>query len=407
MSYEDTPQSFRLALDGNEANTTQRVGSNVYAYEILQRLHAYSKRDQVSCQVLLSTQPVADLPKEHTYWRYQVITPSFLWTQWALPKYLYQHRSEIDLFFTPGHYAPRLSSVPYISSVMDLAFLEYPHQFRLKDRWQLKLWTKYSVQRAQHVITISKFSKSQIIKHYQLLPENITVAYPAVDQLTQSDQTRFAQLKKKFKLSSHYLIYIGTLQPRKNLVKLIAAFDKLHQTMQLTLSQSKVSRADQRLIKHQDLQLVIAGKQGWLAQPILNAVAQAQQLNRIILTDFVPDGDKQTLLQNSTGLVLVGEYEGFGIPALEAMHSNTVPIVSNSSSLPEVVGKAGVLVSPHNVSSIHDGIIELLSMTASQKARLKRVGRQQAKSFTWNASATLIWEKLLSTTNQTKHSASP
>src|SRR5690606_28350242 len=106
--------------------------------------------------------PVRDFPKQRPGWKYVIIKPRTLATQWALPIQLWKDRNTVDIFFTPGHYAPRFCPVPYVSSIMDLAFVHFPNQFRIKDLYQLKYWTRYSVKKARHVITISNFSKSDI-----------------------------------------------------------------------------------------------------------------------------------------------------------------------------------------------------------------------------------------------------
>ena len=149
-------KTIYLAIDGNEANVEKRVGSNVYAFEILQQFYEQCKKSsQWQITVLLAREKVPDLPQPRKNWTYIYLQPQKLWTQWALPIHLFLHRRDYDLFFTPGHYAPRFSSVPYISSVMDLAYLHFPQQFRPEDLLQLKSWTKYSVNKAKKVLTIS------------------------------------------------------------------------------------------------------------------------------------------------------------------------------------------------------------------------------------------------------------
>ena len=141
---------IRIAIDGNEANIPNRVGSNVYAFEILHQLWQLTKKaSKFSCVVLLAGEPVADLPPARKNWQYKIIKPTRLWTQWALPLHLFWQQRAYDVLYTPSHYAPRISAVPYVSSVMDLAFLEFPEQFKKNDLYQLKQWTQYSVRRAE------------------------------------------------------------------------------------------------------------------------------------------------------------------------------------------------------------------------------------------------------------------
>ena len=114
------------AIDGNEANVESRVGSNVYAFELLQALEEKTRDNPtIAVTVLLSSPAKSFLPVERQGWKYQVVGPQKFWTQWALPLHLFAKRKQYDIFFTPGHYAPRIASIPYVSSVMDTTYLDY------------------------------------------------------------------------------------------------------------------------------------------------------------------------------------------------------------------------------------------------------------------------------------------
>ena len=175
-----------IGIDGNEANVKKRVGSNVYAYNILCQLHKIRKSTDykagkariIKFKIYLNSKPLNDLPKQTSWWQYKVLKPKFLWTQWRLPLELYLRESKPDVFFTPGHYAPRFCPVPSVISIMDLAFLEYPKSFRKKDLHQLINWTDYSVRNAAHILTISEYTKKDIVKFYKVSEDKITVTYP-------------------------------------------------------------------------------------------------------------------------------------------------------------------------------------------------------------------------------------
>lgn len=381
--------TYHLAIDGNEANVGQRVGSNVYAYEVLKSLEKlFQTTPEVKVTVLLSHAPQTDLPKMRTGWRYRVVGPRPLWTQFGLPLHLFFHQREYDLFFTPGHYAPRISSVPYISSVMDLAFLHFPEQFKPKDTLQLTNWTAYSVQNAAKVITISEFSKQDIVKQYQFKPENIVVAYPAssspVKPLLHS---RAQALLKKHGISDDFFVYVGTLQPRKNLIRLIEAFEAFCRN-----SDHKKSKT----------QLVIAGKIGWLANDIVERIKNSPVSKRIIMTGFVSEQFKALLYERSIATLQVGLYEGFGIPPLEAMQYGSLPIVANTSSLPEVVAEAGLLVDPASYQDIAKAMTKVSSMKHKDKAQFRKKARQQLKKFSWEHTATTIWQTMKQVISETR-----
>jgi glycosyltransferase involved in cell wall biosynthesis len=388
-------KKIHLAIDGNEANVSQRVGSNAYAYELLWAFEELTaSQSDIEVTVLLARPGVKDLPKERDGWKYRIFGPSFFWTQFALPFHLFFKRQVYDVLFTPGHYAPRISSVPYVSSVMDLAFLYFPNQFRKSDLVQLREWTRYSVKHAKKIVAISQFTKHDIVKHYHQKPNKIVVAYPGlnVKYLPLYKERDRHQLFRKWKLNYPYILYVGTLQPRKNLVRLIEAFEEVIASA-ATENKKKKNRklTDDRT---SSLQLVIAGKVGWLANDILKRVEKSPYKKQIILTGYVTEKEKAILYRESLCTVLVGLYEGFGIPALEAMAFNSIPIVSSTTSLPEVVGDAGILVDPLNTKDISQALRQVLDFSAKERAQLLRKGRQQLKKFHWRDSAKIVLETL-------------
>ena len=393
-------QKIKIAIDGNEANKIDRVGSNVYAFEIIKALEKIIQKEPVEVIIYLSSKPVNDLPQERRGWKYQVIKPAKFWTQWRLPIELFLKRHEIDVFFTPGHYAPRISSVPYISSVMDLAFLKFPKQFKRRDQQQLKNWTYYSVKNASHVITISKSTQKDIQQFYHISSDKISIAYPALNKSRRRrrrNMTQDAKVMKKFGIDSPYILYVGTIQPRKNLIRLVEAYEKLVRKLQGDKLKKKQKRLKKRSKKPNldNLKLVIAGKVGWLADETLAAINQSKLKNRIILTGFVNEVKKDALFAHAKCLALVGLYEGFGMPALESLWHRCVPVVSKTSSLPEVVGKAGIKVNPESVISIMRGLDAALHMTTAQQKEFERAAAKQLKKFSWERSAQHILRQLI------------
>lgn len=402
MAKSTTASPLHFAIDGNEANVSQRVGSNVYAFKIIEQLEVLTEdQPQLQVTVLLRRPPVKDLPKPRSGWQYQVVKPSLLWTQLAAPIHLFLNSHRYDLFFTPGHYAPRLSAVPYVSSVMDLAFLQFPDQFHYTDLIQLKHWTKYSVKKARRVVTISDFSKADLIKQYHLPAEKIDVVYPAVEPESPASNQEVAAFFKKHRLRKPYFIFVGTFQPRKNLQKLVAAYELFCRQIssQQVFSHSR-NRSSNGQSGIQLPQLVLAGKSGWLADDILQRIKQSPFYDYIILPGFVPDNLKPALYERAVASILVGLHEGFGIPALESLHYDCLPIVSNQSSLPEVVGEAGILVDPKSEHSIAQGLKLALEYSAHQVTQFRRQAAQQRAKFDWQQSAQQILNILIDTAQE-------
>jgi len=348
-----------IGIDGNEANVGQRVGSNVYAYNILKGLA--HKKNRLDYQVYLKNSPRLDLPNPTNTWKYKVLKPSPLWTQWRLPLDLYTAKPKPDLFFTPGHYAPRFSPVPSVISILDLSFLYFPEAFQPKVLKQLKDWTAYSARQATHILAISESTKKDIVKEYKIDPQNITVTYLGsnTEKPKVWSQTEKERILKKYQIKTKYFLFVGTRQPKKNLDRLIKAFNKLQS-------------------RERNVSLVIVGKK-W--HQFTQTEANSGQ--NIVFTGFVDDSDLSKLILGSEALVFPSLYEGFGIPVLEAMNLGTLVAASNVSSIPEVTGSTPLLFDPLKTPAIEKTLQSILRMSSDKKKKLVREGKIRAKNFTW------------------------
>lgn len=363
-----------IAIDGYEANDTHRVGIGRYAYEIIKGIYDLSPK--ASFRIYLPDSPLPDMPKETDWWQYRVLSPKRLWTLFRLPLALNMDLPRADVVFSPTHYIPRFIGIPRVMAIMDLSYISYPELFRPKDLHQLIYWTKYSAAHAAKILTISQFSRDAIIREYGVPPEQVVVTYPGLSELkTQNSMTK-QDIKQKYKFFKPYILSVGTLQPRKNFVRLVEAFSQLP-------------------AEYRDLQLVIVGKKGWLYEEILASPARYGLAKRVKFLDFVPDDELPALYQNAVAFVLPSLYEGFGLPVLEAMALGTTVVVSNVSSLPEVAGKAGIYVDPLDVQSITHGIKTALEERGTKTGKERvRLGKERAKQFTWEKAARQTLEVL-------------
>ncbi|NCN45133.1 MAG: hypothetical protein AUK08_00605 [Candidatus Pacebacteria bacterium CG2_30_36_39] len=395
---------YSFAFDGNEANVKNRVGSNVYAFEILKYLHETTLvRSDIHWTILLAQSPEEDFPPENNLWHYEIVKPTKFWTQWALPIHLFKNKNVYDLLYTPGHYAPRFSAVPYVSSVMDLAFLKFPDQFTNRDAFQLKHWTEYSVLKAKKIITISEFSKKEIAQTYGLPLEKIEVAYPSYAMIEKYSNLRWKSFVKKHKLQpNQYFLYLGTIQPRKNLEALIEAFEIFYRN----LAADQVHGAQAKKIREIWPQLVIAGKTGWLADKVLNRVKNSPIKDQIVLTGFVDNSLKKPLYEYAQASLLIGFYEGFGIPPLESLSVGTPAIVSDSSSLPEAVGRAGLLVNPNDPQAIAGAMKKVWTAPKIRRQTWSRTAKKHSKEFTWKKTGEKILTTLLAVVNKRENNGS-
>lgn len=257
-----------------------------------------------------------------------------------------------------------------VAVVHDLAVHLYPEQFRYKDWLLLHVFSAHAVREADDIIAVSQATADDVAKYYGRT-QRVHVIHHGVDHerfRVSGGEVSIRAFKKP------YILYVGQLQPRKNLVRLIRAFEQL-----------KWSRPE--------LQLVIAGGHGWLKQPILEAIKKSSAAKDIVLPGVVPDNLLPALYRQAEVFVLPSLYEGFGMPILEAMACGCPVVTSNVSSMPEVAGEAAVLVEPIDTESIAAGIKEALG----RREDLTRRGLRRARQFSWEKVAVQTLEVILST----------
>lgn len=364
-------------IDGYEANVSQRVGSGQVAFELLKNIYKLDRENNYT--ILLQSKPFSDLPPERENWKYKILRPANLWTRIVIPAYYTFAKNKPDLILSPTHYIPAFIGVKRIAIIFDLSFLRFPETFKKDDLYKLTNWTRYSARESSHIVTISNSSKKDIIEFYQLPDKKITVAYPGYDENVFrpiEDEAEISRVKDKYKIVGNYIIYIGTIQPRKNLVRLIRAM---------------------KLID--DCKLVIVGKikgkgrQAWMNEEILAEPGKLGIEDKIIFTDFVPTENLPALISGAKAFVLPSLYEGFGIPVAEAMACGTPVIVSNVSSLPEVAGDAGIMVDPQSETQIEQAI-RLLVSDKKIHDKLSKKALEQSKKFSWEKMAREVIEVL-------------
>jgi len=362
-----------IGIDGNEANIKNRVGVNMYAFELIWNLWKLqaewgSKHNLI---VYLKDDPLSDLPKETQNFKYKVISGGGLWILTKLMPNLFFGKPRPNIFFSPSHYVPLLAPMPRVCSIMDLGYLEFSGQFRKKDFWQLKLWTAISIFVSKYIIAISNATKSDIVRHYSFSKGKIYVTQLSYDSdnvnvdISTADVRR---VKNKYSIVDDYVLYLGTLKPSKNIEGLLEAFALVQKDMP-------------------KVKLVIAGKKGWLYKSIFEKVESLGLNDRIVFTDFVLEEDKDALRKGAKVFVQPSFWEGFGIDTLSAMALGVPVVVSNVGSLPEIVGKAGILVDPYNPTDIAEGIIKVLSMSKSDYNSMVSRGLSQAAKFSWEKTA--------------------
>lgn len=353
-----------IGIDGNEANVEQHVGVSVYTFNLLSYFHTQAS-ENTQFRIYLRNQPLSLLPKENEWFKYKVVKPRFLWSQISLPFYLSTHRN-IDVFFAPAHYAPRKCPVPYVVAIHDLAYFYYPQEFLKRDLYKLKSWTEYSVNKAKSVIAVSKTTKKDLLRHYALADKKVEVVYNGFEKQIEKPLTKSEThaLLKRLNLSPEkFILYVGTLQPRKNVVTLIRAFAKYHQ-------------------QNPDYRLAIVGRKGWLYEDIYAEVEKLNLTESVVFTGFLSDAELAQMYTDALCYVMPSKYEGFGIPVLEAMAAGCPVISSFSSSLPEIGGEACLYFDPESVSDLTDKL-HIITVDHDFERELIGKGKERIKDFSW------------------------
>jgi glycosyltransferase involved in cell wall biosynthesis len=348
-----------IGVDGNEANVEQQVGVSVYTLNLLRYFQKVANEKR-RFAVYLKSIPLPHLPEENKYFKYRVIKAPFLWLRFALPVYLSLF-SRPNVFFAPAHYSPSYGIKKLVVTIHDLAYFYYPEEFLKKDLYKLRAWTKQSLQKANKVISVSKTTKKDLKKFYSLPENKVEVIYNGYDRESVNEHN-FHLDKEEIK-KNPYLLYLGTLQPRKNIPTLIEAFYKLQ-------------------TEYPNLKLILAGKKGWLFDKIFKEVKDKEIEDKVIFTGFVNESDLQFLYENAICFVLPSRYEGFGIPVLEAMSYQCPVIASYKSSLPEVGGDACLYFNPETVNDLEEKIKLFLSDENLRTEYIEK-GKKQIEHFSW------------------------
>lgn len=346
-----------IGVDGNEANIEKKAGVSVYTYTLIEYFKKKSSPN-LRFKIYLKNPP-NKLPEESNYFKYQLVAGGFLWSQIFLPWKLFHEDEKIDVFFSPAHYLPRFCPAPSVVTIHDLSYLYYPEDFLKKDLYQLKNWTAYSLKKATKVIAVSKLTKKDILKQYRLPDDKVTVVYNGYEKKSETKSEKF-----KFRLNEKpYLLYVGTIQPRKNIETLLAAFFKFKQL-------------------YPEFQLIIAGKKGWMFDKIFEKVSELGLDNEVFFTDYITDNQLILLYKNAFCLVLPSFYEGFGIPLLEAMNFSCPVVCSFASCLPEIGEDAALYFDPKNSYDL----VEKLKLLKEDKKLAKDLilkGKKRVKEFSW------------------------
>lgn len=355
-----------IGIDASRTVSGQRTGTEAYATFLIGALINQTAPAEHSLRLYFNQPPESNL-FPHVHHVENVIIPQpRLWTHMRLARELSQ--TPPDIFFTPAHVIPLTYNGRAAATIHDLGYHYFPEAHPKRQLAYLKWSTRHNGRRAQVVFADSETTKADLVKFYEIEPEKITVVYPGVDPdlMQVTDEETITAVLQKYSVSRPYLLYISTLQPRKNLERLIQAY-----------ADSGSSH-----------QLVLAGKKGWLSQPIINQISNlpAAISEKIKLPGYIPEADKAALISGATAVLYPSLYEGFGFPILEAQRCGVPVLTANSSSCAEIAADTALLVDPLDVTALSSGINQIVTDNAL-RAQLVQAGFDNMKRFSWQKAA--------------------
>ncbi len=344
-----------------EKNDYRKAGIHVYLSEVLRNL---PPSQALTYQIFSSFAPPSDAQADLKWMQTNPVAANplgrILWEQLIWPV-----RSRIagcDLIHGAAFSLPAGSLLPSVVTIFDLSFIYYPELFPTFRRMYLKWATQLACRKATKIITISEASKQDIVDLFGIKEEKIEVIYPGSRDIfappSESDLTAF---RKRKKLPKRFILHVGTLQPRKNLKKLVEAF---HATAT------------------EDVDLIFAGGKGWFYEEIFQTVQALGIEDKVHFPGYVPDEELPLWYAAADLLVFPSVYEGFGMPIVEAMSCGTPVIASNASAMPEAVGDAGALFDPANTKELSSMLQNLLNDPVKLQ-QMSKLGIIQAQKFSW------------------------
>lgn len=366
-------RSLRIAISAHLLHGQggyRSAGIHTYIEQTLRHL---PEADPALRLTVFTRHPPADLPSPvevcGTRWPTERPPVRILWEQLRLP--LIMKRLRADVLHATAFAAPLVRSCPTLITIYDLSFALFPAYFRGFNQRYLRAATRFSARHARRVIAISEHTRRDVHRLYGVPLDQIDVAYPGVDEsLRPADPEAIARFRREKNLPDKFLLFLGTLEPRKNLNMLIQAFTEMKRDCPTAT-------------------LVLAGGVGWKADDLFAAIDSSGVKDSIVLPGFIKAEEKVLWMSSATAFVYPSIYEGFGIPPLEALACGTPVITSDAASLPEVVGEAGLSISPTDPNGWAQALQRVWSDDA-YRTELRERGLRQAQKFTWSAAARQI-----------------
>ena len=347
---------MHIAIDASRTTVARVTGTERYALELIRAIIEQNTDHQIT--LYFRDAPPANLLPASPLVKQRVIPFRRAWSHLRFAAALWQDHP--DVTFVPAHTLPLAFPGRAVVTVHDLGYKHFPQSHPVRSRLYLDWTTRFSARRATIVLADSQATADDLHRFYGTDYAKIRVVYPGVQPPMES---RAQDVRAKYRLPTRYFLFLGTLQPRKNIARIVRAYGHYRQRAQ------------------NPAELVLAGKKGWLFDE-----SWVRDVEGVHITGYVDENDKGALYTGAQALVFTTLYEGFGFPVLEAMHCGTPVIASTTSSLPELVGDAGLLVDPLDVEAIANAMLELDQNEALAET-LRERGYKQVERFSWARAA--------------------
>ncbi|MFC1662671.1 glycosyltransferase family 4 protein [Patescibacteria group bacterium] len=329
---------------------------NEYVLFFTSRLNPFSEFEQANVTM-----------KEFPFGRYKKFLP-FSYSHMLIAALVKQ--AKLDLFHSPANILPLSLTGKAVITIHDLAIYKNPDWFP-SQVFSTKLLVPQSVKKAKKIIAVSQSTANDLREIFNVPAKKIHVIHEgvAIDYLKLKD--RQVDIKKKFKLPKHYLLFVGTLEPRKNLMMLVKVFAEIRKVIDTKFS---------------DIELILAGAPGFQADELFRLIEDLKIKKYVRHIGYITQNEKFKLMKQAWAFVFPSLYEGFGLPVLEAMKLGTPVLTSRASSLPEVTGTSALTINPNDEQAMFKALVKIIQNT-SLRSRLKITGRHRADQFTWEKTA--------------------
>lgn len=367
-----------IGIDASRALRAQRTGTERYALEIIDHLLAHPTAPQHQWRLYIDQMPTGDHlwanhHREGTFPPYAelcVLPAQRMWTHRALASEVLQRPPTV--LFVPSHVLPLVMPPsklpPSVVTVHDLGYHFFPAAHPWRQRLYVDWGTRWSVRAATRVIAISQATASDLDRVTGTSKAKVCVVYEGANQLPAPTAEDIAASRTRYQLSRPYALYVGTLQPRKNLSRLISAYEQLWQQGEVTFD------------------LVLAGNAGWLNQEIVAQARQSPHATHIHIPGYIPDAELPALIAGAQFFTFPSLHEGFGLPVLEAQSLGVPVMTAKGSSLPEVAGDAALYVDPTDIEAIAQAMLRL-SQDEALRQELIAAGHRNVTRFSWAKAA--------------------